>query len=1276
VSNFLFALLLGVGTGAVYAILAVGLVIAYRGSGVINFAQGAIAMYTARTFSRLRAEPGTDGAGEMFLPWVDIIPEWGWLRAMHLNNLPVRITIGSDQAVSTPVAMAISLALAATLGLLAHFVVFRPLRNASPLSKVIASVGVMIYLIALSRLHFGTKLEGDLGWGPFQRSQDPVENFLGLGLNFPKASLWLFVAAVTVAAVVWTLIRFTRFGLAARAVDENERGMALLGYSADRIAAVTWLLSAVLSGIAGIVFVGITQAPNMTLFVVPALGAALFGNLTSIPVAAAGGIAIAMMQSGGVWLAGRDAWPEWAPAPGVRQFVPLLIVVVLLFWRGDRLPVRGVLNSRGEPRAPVPDNPVRTMAIGAGLVVFILLFAGWKIESGLTTTLVAGIFMLSLVVLVGFLGQISLAQWSIAGLAAFTMIRLAADGNKIREFDLVAKTGPNWPDLLAAAGGIAAAVVAGLIIALPAVRVRGLQLAVITIAAVIALEDLVLGNDVLMGAGAATNNPVPKPELFGQYVGAQKLIEGESFGIGTSDNPAYTILVLFAAIACGLAVAFLRRGATGRRFLAVRANERAAAAAGINVARVKLLGFGISSGLAGIAGVLFAYKLPALSASNFDLFGGLGLLAFAYIAGITTVPGAFVGGVLVSGGFLTALSASDAGSASARYSPLIGAAGLLIAARLANGEGVLRLRDRWYRWRTHWNDRPAELAAWGPAGRIPVLVLGGIAASDFVARGGLAIALEDLQDEFGFSDFQAGLLPFADVVAGAAIVIVAGYLADKLNRTRLLTALMVIWAVTSAATGLIGSFLHLFLMRTALGAMTAVDDPASSSLLSDYYPAKIRHRAFSWRLVAPIVGGAFGNVSVGIAIDNWGWRWGFVVGAIPAAILIGFVARLHEPERGASDNAAESPHSDPAELLIDDGAAVVTGDNAALTELLDAPALGATELVTTDARAVVAGAADGSSNDATGGGDAELLLGVTAAAGGEATERSWKRDIAAMRNVRSLPWLIGASALSFGPAVGVSFWAPTFLRRHHDLTAGEAAGLFGFAALSGALLGGWMASRGPDKLAATRHAKLLIAAGGSFSGIVLLMLAYSPTPVGVKFPLLMLGAAGLVAAGPILTSLISEVTPPKIRGSVFSINTFCRLALSALAPLLIGLIADQVTFVDIDVPVAIVEDQAVEDRADRYECEDGKIILEDDDPDPDDRANRNLYECGTEVVGHLGAGMVSVLSLGLIAGAGALRARRYLDDDIRANGGDPYQPPDPDPDSGDGSLIEAHACSS
>ena len=1125
-ADFVFSLLLGFGTGAVFAILAVGVVIAYRGSGVINFAHGAIAMYTALTFNRVRTDPDLGGSGDIFLPWVDIIPEWGWLRALRLNNLPVRITVG-DAPMGTLPAAIIALAMAALIGFMAHFFVFRPLRNASPLSKVIGSVGVMSYLVAISVLHFGTQQKADLGWGPFKSSDDPFENFLGLGSNYPRANLWLLVAAVVVTIAAWALIRFTRFGLAARASDENERGMVLLGYSPDFIAGLTWILSAMLAGVVGIIFVAFTQPTNMVLLIVPALGAALIGNLTSIPLAAAGGVAIAMLQSGGVWAAGNDWWPNWAPSNGVRQFVPLLIVIVVLFWRGDRLPVRGSRVDRGQPRAPELKDPKRVLLIGMAFAVFLLSISGWQIESGLTTTLVAGIFMLSLVVLVGFLGQISLAQWSLAGLAGFVTIRLSADGSVIREIDLFVKDGPGFPQPLAALGGVVVAVLAGIVIGLPAVRVRGFQLAVISIAAVIAIEDLLLKNDSIMGAGSTSNNPTPIPEWFGIYLGGQKRTVTDGVAtIGSSDNPAYSVLVIVMAVLCSAAVVNLRRGITGRRFLAVRANERAAAAAAIDVGSTKLLGFAIASGLAGIAGVLFVYKLPSVTAQSFGLFAGIALLSFVYIAGITNAVGAFVGGVLVAGGFLGAITGSDSGSALFRYTPLIGAFGLLAAALMANGEGVLRLADRRERWRRQWNDREAEREAWGPAGRIPVLVLGGIALADFVARGVLPIALDDLQDEFGFSDFQAGFLPFADVAAGAAVVVFAGRLADRVSRTRLLTVLMVIWAASSAMTGLVAGFVQLFVIRTVLGAMTAIDDPASSSLLADYYPARLRHKAFSWRLVAPILGGAFGTLAAGIAIDQAGWRWAFLVGSVPAMILIFLVARLPEPERGASDD--EESYGESGEV------------------------------------AGVAAAGDGSEGE------------------GALETVSWGEALATIRRVRSLPWLIVASAFSFGPAIGVTFWAPTFLRRHHDLTAGEAAGLFGFAALSGALLGAWVAAKGPERIAQRvpagggvrslalllpnaytddeekeltpiddldpvrlRHIKLAIAGIGSVFGVSLLMLAYSPTPVSLKFPFLVLGAAGLVAAGPILASLISEVSPARVRGSVYSVNTFCRLGCRA-----------------------------------------------------------------------------------------------------------------------------------
>ena len=190
-----------------------------------------------------------------------------------------------------------------------------------------------------------------------------------------------------------------------------------------------------------------------------------------------------MFQSGMVELADQSWWPRWLPANGMRELVPLLVIVLVLFFRGSRLPIRGSIIQRRQPLALATDRA--WVGLGIGLVlVFVLsnLFTGeWEVA--LTTSLVAGMIMLSSVVLVGFLGQISLAQTALAGVAAYTAIRLASNG-KLGPFDLVAVDGPGWPAPIAFLFGVAAAVVVGFLVGLPALRIRGVQLAIVTIAAV------------------------------------------------------------------------------------------------------------------------------------------------------------------------------------------------------------------------------------------------------------------------------------------------------------------------------------------------------------------------------------------------------------------------------------------------------------------------------------------------------------------------------------------------------------------------------------------------------------------------------------------------------------------------------------------------------------------------------------------------------------------------------------------------------------------------
>ena len=679
--EFVFVLILGLGVGGLYAMLGAGLVTAFKGSGVINFAHGAFAMYTVYTYDELNT------AGRLKLPWVDILPT-------HSLNLPVTISLGDPKGAlfSTIVA----LLMAAFVGLLAHLLVFRPLRNAPALGKVIGSVGLMLYLQTVAELHFGGKVRQNPGWLPgTSGGKTFVKNFLGLG-NMPKIYLWFTLFAILVGAGVWALLRYTRFGLSTRACDENEKGASLLGYSPQRVAGINWVLSAVLAGFTGIVVVGLDalQIGQFSLYVVPALAAALVGNLTSIPLAVAGGFATGVIQSGIVFFAQKDWWPDVLPSNGMRAFVPLLIVVIVLFIKGATLPIRGSIIQRRQPLALPAKRAWVGVAFGVVAVAFLSSRFTGQWEVALTTTIVTAMVMLSSVVTVGFLGQISLAQTALAGVAAYTAIRLASHGAS--DMVGVSVDGLGWPSPLAFLVGVLAAVLVGVVLGLPALRIRGVQLAIVSIAAVGPINDLILTNKSLMTGAATGAMPVPRPKWFGVDLGASDP------KTNLTDYWHFTAFALVALVLMGLAVANIRRGAVGRRFLAIRANERAAAAVGINVARTKLLGFAIGSALAGMAGVFQAYRLGSVQATSYSLFIGLGILAMAYLGGITGVYGAVIGGLLAAGGLISQVLSNLSGADFRTYMSLIGAVGLILTAIL-NPEGLstgnaLLAKHLWSKW--------------------------------------------------------------------------------------------------------------------------------------------------------------------------------------------------------------------------------------------------------------------------------------------------------------------------------------------------------------------------------------------------------------------------------------------------------------------------------------------------------------------------------------------------------------------------------------------------
>jgi branched-chain amino acid transport system permease protein len=237
------------------------------------------------------------------------------------------------------------------------------------------------------------------------------------------------------------------------------------------------------------------------------------------------------------------------------------------------------------------------------------------------------VLILSLVIITGFVGQISVVQLALSGVAGFVISHLSLDA------------GIGFP--LAPVIGVLVATVLGILIGVSALRVRGVQLAVVTLAAAVAIEQFWFAN-ATWGAGQRGTR-VPQPELFGVELGSAAPFRGLD---GKLPSPILGFGILIFAVAVFLFVANLRRTGFGKKMLAVRSNERAAAAVGISVRNVKLAAFALSSLIAGVAGAMYAYNFGSISASRYSALTALGLIAFAYIGGITMVSGAVIAGLI------------------------------------------------------------------------------------------------------------------------------------------------------------------------------------------------------------------------------------------------------------------------------------------------------------------------------------------------------------------------------------------------------------------------------------------------------------------------------------------------------------------------------------------------------------------------------------------------------------------------------------------------------
>jgi len=194
---------------------------------------------------------------------------------------------------------------------------------------------------------------------------------------------------------------------------------------------------------------------------------------------------------------------------------------------------------------------------------------------------------------------------------------------------------------------------------------------------------------------------------------------------------------------------------------------------------------------------------------------------------------------------------------------------------------------------------------WGTYGRRPLVVLSLVAFVDSVDRGILPGVLSDVQDDLGFSDFQAGLLGTAFVLASFLVVVPAGYLADRTSRTKTIAVVLASWGALSMANAAVTGFAQFLAVRALLGVGETVDNPASQSLIADYYPAATRGRAYAWQRAAPLFGTAFGTAIGGLVAALTSWRWAFLLVGAPGSLLAVACWRLPQPTRGESDEATE-----------------------------------------------------------------------------------------------------------------------------------------------------------------------------------------------------------------------------------------------------------------------------------------------------------------------------------------------------------------------------------
>lgn len=563
---FLSYTITGMFTGAAYAIAASGLVLTYSTTRVFNIAHGALGMVFA------------------FLYW----------DFSQKHGMPVWLSLFLVLGVFAPLT-----------GIFIQRVLTRGLGSAPIGVSLVVTVGLLVMLIGVA-----TQI-----WKPAPRSipQFAEGHLIRLGgVVITWQQVITVIVSVIVAGALYVLLARTRVGTAMRASVDNPELLQLYGGRPQLVASLAWAVGTSLAALAGILLAPIIglQYYDLTLLVISAYAAAMLGKLTNLPMTYVGAMGLGIGQAYVVGYLQKIPFADKVPGlPAVMPTLFLFAILVLL----PQAPLR-IGQVKGIVSAPVPTLP-RSGVWGLGLIGFVILLSVGMADSNLLlvgTAATYGIVMLSLVLLTGYGGYVSLAQFTFAGVGAVAYSKLDQ---------------PNLFGLLVAVL-IAAAV--GALVAIPVLRLTGLYLALATLAFGQLMDKLVFQSSWAF----EFNNPLTAKRL-------------SIFGTQIESTGGYTVLMAVFFVLIAILVVAIRRGRLGRVLIAARDSQAACGTLGLDLRWLRVGLFSGSAAIAGLAGALFAGLRGTIVSNDFLFFSSLLLLLCAVVWGVTSVTGALMGGIFL-----------------------------------------------------------------------------------------------------------------------------------------------------------------------------------------------------------------------------------------------------------------------------------------------------------------------------------------------------------------------------------------------------------------------------------------------------------------------------------------------------------------------------------------------------------------------------------------------------------------------------------------------------